>query len=378
MTGYLVTATPGGRTCAATAATTCTVTGLTNGTGYALTVTATTIGGISEASVASAGITPRTAPSAPTGVAATRGDGSAIVTWTAPVSTGGAVVTAYIATASPGGRTCDWSGGAFTCTITGLDNGIAHSIGVVAVNAVGPGPSAIAPNAVTPSTVPGAPTGASAIAGIGTATVSWSAPALDGGSTISGYTVLASPGAATCTTTGALSCTITGLTAGEAYTFTVRAGNAAGTGAASAATSAVVVRAAPAPQPGRPPTGAALGAASAAGGAAGPIPPVGTVGTIIWSPKAVVGKPLTATFTPAPRTTYVITAKVRGRTVKGKCVGGVCTLPIKKRGKYVVKITPMVGKKAGKPVRKVIRIKKPAKPRAGFPLAARGLPQRHG
>lgn len=94
--------------------------------------------------------------------------------------------------------------------------------------------------AAIPSTAPGAPTGVSAVAGRQRATVSWTAPASNGGSPITGYAVTAAPGGATCATTGALTCAVTGLTAGTSYTFTVRATNAVGPGPASAASAAVV------------------------------------------------------------------------------------------------------------------------------------------
>ena len=82
------------------------------------------------------------------------------------------------------------------------------------------------------------PTNVTGSAGSGQASVSWTAPAANGGSPISGYTALASPGGATCTwVAGPLSCVIPGLSNGTAYTVTVRATNGVGPGPPSAPSS---------------------------------------------------------------------------------------------------------------------------------------------
>jgi Domain of unknown function (DUF1929)/Fibronectin type III domain/Kelch motif len=101
-------------------------------------------------------------------------------------------------------------------------------------------------------TAPAAPTGVTAAAGNGSATVSWTAPS-NGGSPITSYTVTpyigSAPQAAT-TVSGsppATSTTIGGLTNGTAYTFTVSATNGVGPGPPSAASNAVTPTATPAP-----------------------------------------------------------------------------------------------------------------------------------
>ena len=82
------------------------------------------------------------------------------------------------------------------------------------------------------STTPGMPASVSAQAGDASATVSWSAAAANG-SPVSGYTVIASPGGATATTTGANNATVRGLANGVSYSFTVTATNWRGNGPAS-------------------------------------------------------------------------------------------------------------------------------------------------
>ena len=75
-------------------------------------------------------------------------------------------------------------------------------------------------------------------AGFATASVSFTAPAVDGGSTITNYSVISNPGGVTGTGT-ASPLTVSGLTNGTAYTFTVRASNALGTGPESTISNSV-------------------------------------------------------------------------------------------------------------------------------------------
>jgi len=183
-------------------------------------------------------------PGAPRSVSATAGNASAKVSFSAPTSNGGAAITSYTATASPGGKTSTGAGSPLT--VTGLTNGTRYTFTVRATNSVGAGPASAASNAVIPAPVagvPGAPTSVSAAAGDAAAKVSFSAPTSNGGAAITSYTATASPGGKTSTGAGS-PLTVTGLTNGTAYTFTVRATNSVGAGPASAASNAVTPEAA--------------------------------------------------------------------------------------------------------------------------------------
>ena len=143
--GYVVNASPSGRSCT-TSTTTCTVTGLTNGTEYTFTVTASSAAGTGLASAPSAPVTPRTIPGSPTAVTATPGDSRATINWSAPADDGGSRITGYRVTTIPTSDGCTVT--TTTCTLDGLTNGREYVVSVVATNAAGS--SAPATATVTP------------------------------------------------------------------------------------------------------------------------------------------------------------------------------------------------------------------------------------
>jgi hypothetical protein len=87
-------------------------------------------------------------PGAPTSVVATSGVTQASVVFTAPASTGGASITSYTVTSSPGGFTS--SGSSSPIVVTGLTNGTAYTFTVTAANSVGTGSASVASSGVTP------------------------------------------------------------------------------------------------------------------------------------------------------------------------------------------------------------------------------------
>ncbi|HUW78316.1 MAG TPA: hypothetical protein VMV52_06155 [Candidatus Nanopelagicaceae bacterium] len=236
---YMVTSTPGGLTCT-TALLTCSITGLDNGTAYTFTVTAANTAGASPASSSSASVTPTlaaVAPAAPAGVKAVAGEGLASVSWSASVG-----ADSYTVTSSPGGFTCTTA--LLTCSVVGLKNGTAYTFKVTGTNSVGTSPASAASSAVTPKLAlipPATPTGVTADAGEGSASVSWV-----GSVNADSYAVTSSPGGLTCTTTSS-TCSVAGLSNGTPYTFTVTANNSVGTSSASAPSAAVVPAAAKLP-----------------------------------------------------------------------------------------------------------------------------------
>jgi hypothetical protein len=99
-----------------------------------------------------------TPPGAPTNVTAVPGNGQAVVSWQAPASNGGSLITSYVVTASSG-QTATVNGvapnpPATSTTLTGLTNGVAVTFTVQAVNGPGTGPA----SSPSPSVTPTAPT----------------------------------------------------------------------------------------------------------------------------------------------------------------------------------------------------------------------------
>ena len=213
-----------------------TATGLANGTAYTFKVTATNDVGTGPASAATAAVTPSTVPNKPTKVQAVRGNGQATVSFAAPVAeggvpgNGGSPITSY--TVSLDG-VISVTKAASPITVTGLENGTEYTLNVWANNKNGKGAVAKS-NAVTPATLPGVPTIDGTENGNMQVAVLFTAPTIGGGSPITKYTVISSPGGKTVTAASS-PITVTGLTNGTAYTFTVKATNDVGTGPASAA-----------------------------------------------------------------------------------------------------------------------------------------------
>ena len=241
---YEVASSAGGFGCVTTELS-CVINGLTNGTSYVFKVTATNTDGVGLTSSATS-VTPKRAPDAPTAATATHGNASATVSWSAPANNGGATISSYTVTSNPGGKTCTTANR--TCAVTGLTNGSSYTFSVKATNVAGTSVASAETTPVIPRTVPSAPNSVTTAFGNTEVSLTWSAPTIDGGASISGYKVVSNPGSKTCATDAlTTACTITGLTNGTAYTFAVTAQNSEGS--SSVATSASVT---PATKPNAP------------------------------------------------------------------------------------------------------------------------------
>ncbi len=147
----------------------------------------------------------------------------------------------YTATATPGGATC--TSATTGCTIGSLANGTTYSFTVSATNSVGTGPAS-APVSAKPATVPGTPRNVKAsrnpTKGV---TLTWTAPASNGGSQVTGYRIYRSTTSGTETfllLVGNVGTYVDAATTrGVRYYYQLTAVNGVGEGPRSAQTSAV-------------------------------------------------------------------------------------------------------------------------------------------
>ena len=119
---------------------------------------------------------------------ATRGDGQVTLTWSAPSNLAGQTIASYeYRNVTDGGA---WTnvGNVLTATVTGLTNGTAYAFEVRAVSTTDARGS-MASDSATPSGLPGVPTSFTASATHNSVTLSWGAPAEDGGTQVSSYRI---------------------------------------------------------------------------------------------------------------------------------------------------------------------------------------------
>src|SRR5262249_48619446 len=129
-----------------------------------------------------------------TGVSATAGNGQAAGTFDAAADNG-AAVSLYTVVSSPGNHV--GNGVSSPITVTRLGHGQSYTFTVEATHAAADGPFPPASTAAPPSPAsppPAAPAGVSALAGDGSAVVSFTPPASNGGTRVIRYTVTVSPG----------------------------------------------------------------------------------------------------------------------------------------------------------------------------------------
>jgi hypothetical protein len=218
-------------------ATSATVTGLDNGTGYVFRVAARNAQGPGFYSPASVSVTPSGPPPAPSTLIPTVSSGQVSIAFN-QVSNGGSPISNYEFSTNNGSVWIARSPASTNSPIVlnGLANGTPYQIRLRALNPAGAG-TASAALTITPASNPGAPTGLAATVNstARTAALNWSAPADNGGSAITDYQVQFSVNGTSWTTfndgtSASTSATITNLPTSAGYSFRVAAVNAAGTG----------------------------------------------------------------------------------------------------------------------------------------------------
>lgn len=208
-----------------------TISGLTNGQDYTAVIRSKNQAGYS-ASSNSVAFKPMSVPSAPVINSVTYGNHSAVLDFTANVTSGNSPILGY---------KLSTNGGAFVSigmisspyTVTGLVNGTTYSFQLKAVSSIGDSPSSVSSSYVVPHRVPDAPV-ISVIDNVLQATVSFVAGASNGGSELLSYTYSYDNGDGV--TLLAPQDQTYSLVLGETHTFSVYATNDAGNSAVSTVT----------------------------------------------------------------------------------------------------------------------------------------------
>jgi hypothetical protein len=176
---------------------------------------------------------------APQHLAAARGDRQVTLNW--DTVTGATYYHIYSSTVSGQfGPAAAASVTGTTYTVLNLVNGTTYYF-VVKAGSPAELSGASGQASAVPATVPAAPTNVTAAAGDKQATISFAAPSDNGGSAITRYEVTSSPGNVVASGT-ASPITVTGLSSGDIYTFTVKAFNELGAGAASAPSASIELK----------------------------------------------------------------------------------------------------------------------------------------
>jgi len=180
--------------------------------------------------------------------------GAINLSWSAPANDGGSPITGYVIERSLNTPVPEWGDPLYfgatanSWTADGLQPGTEYIFRIRATNAVGSSAFSEASAPVTTLAVPGVPAPVTAVPGAfyGAINLSWSAPATDGGSPITGYVIERSLNTPVPTWGDALyfehddaSYVVSGLVQGAEYIFRIRATNAVGTSEFSQASTPV-------------------------------------------------------------------------------------------------------------------------------------------